>query len=263
MAPPLHVIRFASFELDVSAGELRNRGIRLPLQGHPIKVLALLLHSAGNVVTREELRNHVWPADTFVDFDHALNNSIASLREVLGDSAARPRYIETLRRRGYRWVGPMDAAARSEPAITRQPRRVTTAIVAVAALVLIAAAVLAVVLIRARRDLSAEAQIRSIAVLPLEDLSGQASHEYFADGLTDELITALAKLDSVRVTSRTSVMRYRKTRKPVQEIGRELDVDAVVEGAVVRSSATVRDLCAAGPRARRSSGLGGELRAYP
>ena len=251
---PRHIIRFASFELDVSAGELRNRGLRLPLQGQPIQVLTLLLEKAGHVVTREELRNRIWPADTFVDFDHALNKSIASLREVLADSAARPRYIETLRRRGYRWVGPVDGPGPTQmPAHGRQflvrlkPDATSIAdllsrkpVLAVTALVLIACAALAGVLARAGRDTTASPQIRSLAVLPLEDLSGGASQEYFADGLTDELITNLAKLNSVRVISRTSVMRYKKTRKPVQQIGRELSVDAVVEGAIVRSPEKVR-----------------------
>src|SRR2546428_265965 len=108
---PDHVVRLGSFELDLSAGELRHHGIRLPVQGQPVQVLRILLERPGQVVTREELRNQIWSADTFVDYDHALTNSIASLRDVLSDSAARPRYIETLRRRGYRWVGPVNAAA--------------------------------------------------------------------------------------------------------------------------------------------------------
>src|ERR1700686_2476237 len=102
------VLRFDSFELDLHAGELRKRGVKLRLQGQPIQVLAILLQSAGNLVTREELRSQLWPADTFVDFDHSLHNSIGRIREALGDSAEMPRYIETLPRRGYRFIAPVE-----------------------------------------------------------------------------------------------------------------------------------------------------------
>src|SRR5207237_10156839 len=110
------VVRFGSFELDLCAGELRHRGIRLPVQGQPVQLLSTAVERSGQVVTRQELREQIWAADTFVDFDHALNNSIASLRDVLSDSATKPRYIETLPRPGYRWVGPVTApATRSDP----------------------------------------------------------------------------------------------------------------------------------------------------
>src|SRR5215467_8636745 len=105
------VIRFGVFELDVSAGELRKRGLRLPIQGIPLQILAILARRTGEVVTREELRAQLWPADTFVDFDHSIRNAVARLRESLGDSADTPRYIETLPRRGYRFIGQVESLA--------------------------------------------------------------------------------------------------------------------------------------------------------
>jgi DNA-binding winged helix-turn-helix (wHTH) protein len=103
-APAVQLLRFDKFELDVSAGELRKQGVKVRLQGQPLQVLEILLRRAGELVTREEIRTQIWKADTFVDFDHSLHNSIARLREVLGDSAEHPRYIETLPRRGYRFI---------------------------------------------------------------------------------------------------------------------------------------------------------------
>lgn len=255
-ASPDRVVRFGSFELDLSAGELRHRGIRLLVQGQPIEVLRILLERPAQVVTREELRNQIWAADTFVDFDHALNNSIAILRDVLSDSAARPRYIETLRRRGYRWIGPVNATAAQSSAGPRDaaPSNVTSVespqvgrkrshrlwpIFAAAAVVLLVS-IPAGVLIRWSRAVGAAPQIHSLAVLPLENLSPDSSDEYFSDGMTDELVTKLAAVRDLRVISRTSVMRYKGARMPVADIARALHVDALVEGSVVRSADRVR-----------------------
>src|ERR1700690_1415057 len=121
--PIERVLRFNSFELDTHTGELRKRGVKLRLQGQPLQVLATLLKRAGDLVTREELRAEIWSADTFVDFDHSLHNAIARLREVLGDSAETPRYIETLPRRGYRFVGLVDGGAVSSPSGSAQPEQ--------------------------------------------------------------------------------------------------------------------------------------------
>jgi len=110
------VARFGVFELDLSAGELRKSGVKLRLQGQPFQVLALLLARAGEVVTREELQQKLWPSDTFVDFDHSLNTAINKVREALGDSASSPRYVETLARRGYRFIAPVQARSESEAA---------------------------------------------------------------------------------------------------------------------------------------------------
>jgi cholera toxin transcriptional activator len=109
------IVRFGVFELDLRAGELRKNGVKLRLQGQPVQVLALLLERAGQVVTREELRQKLWPSDTFVDFDHSLNTAINKVREALGDSAASPRYVETLARRGYRFIAPVQEAAQNDP----------------------------------------------------------------------------------------------------------------------------------------------------
>ena len=257
-ATPNHVLRFGAFELDSSVGELRSRGIRLPVQGQPLQVLTILLENPGRVVTREELRHQIWAVDTFVDFDHALNNSIASLREALGDSAAKPRYIETLRRRGYRWVGPAQAPstaffpdrelaepsngssfAQSPSAVPTRSKRLGVAF-AVAILVLAGSIPAASILIRRSRKANAPSRVRSIAVLPLENLSPDPADEYFSDGMTDELVTKLAAVPDLRIISRTSAMRFKGARVPVADIARALQVDAIVEGSVVHSADRVR-----------------------
>src|SRR5271168_2443410 len=255
--PVSRVLRFDSFELDVRAAELRKSGVKLRLQGQPIQVLATLLNSAGELVTREELRDQVWPAETFVDFDHGLHNSIARIREALGDSAGTPRYIETLPRRGYRFIGTVERVGIEEllpagptepspslslpvdaPAAPVQSRR--RAILIAALLIMVAvAAVLVLIPILSHRA-SATPSVRSIAVLPLDNFSGDPAQEYFADGMTDELITDLAKVGGVRVISRTSVMRYKGTSKGLPEIARELNVDGIIEGSVMRSGQRVR-----------------------
>jgi TolB-like protein/DNA-binding winged helix-turn-helix (wHTH) protein/Tfp pilus assembly protein PilF len=244
-------LRFDNFELDLRTEELRKHGVRLRLQGQPLQVLAALLKRAGDVVTREELRAQIWTTDTFVDFDHSLHNAIARLREVLGDSAERPRYIETLPRRGYRFIAPVDAgdvpatagAADSAPptALPGHPRLIKSH--ALLLTMAFAVLVISIVLWLARTGgapTNAAPRLNSIAVLPLENLSGDPSQEFFADGMTDQLITDLAKVGSLRVISRTSVMRYKGTRKGLPEIARELNVDAIVEGSVVRSGQRVR-----------------------
>src|SRR5271165_6569901 len=244
-------LRFDGFELDVRAGELRKNGVRLRLRGQPLQVLEILLERAGDVVTREELQARIWPADTFVDFDHSLHNAIARVREALGESAETPRYIETLPRRGYRYIGPAEGlqtlllAAEtvnrtSQPvAPTTPPERKTGRLV----LVLCALFTLGLVTWTMWGHVHAKAAvppIHSIAVLPLDNLSGDPSEEFFADGMTDQLITDLAKVGSLRVISRTSVMQYKGAKQSLPEIARELNVDAIVEGSVIRSGQRVR-----------------------
>jgi TolB-like protein/DNA-binding winged helix-turn-helix (wHTH) protein/Flp pilus assembly protein TadD len=246
-----HRVRFDAFELDVRAGELRKHGVRLRLRGQPLQVLEILLERPGDVVTREELHTRIWPADTFVNFDHSLHNAISRIREVLGDSPETPRYIETLPRRGYRYIGPVEHLETFQLAPetgdrTSQPmvpvtspkhknRSLVLALCAVFALGLVAWAV--------QRYFQAKAAIlpiQSIAVLPLANLSGDPSEEFFADGMTDQLITDLAKVGSLRVVSRTSVMQYKGGKKSLPEIARELNVDAIVEGSITRSGQRVR-----------------------
>lgn len=246
------LLRFDNFELDVRTGELRKHGVRLRLQGQPLQVLAALLKRAGDVVTREELRAEIWTTDTFVDFDHSLHNAIARLREELGDSAERPRYIETLPRRGYRFIGQVAAAQAQSPSTDsvqpEQPLEVRTSPSYTKSRRFLAAAILILLVIGAavwlvrlsNRPTSAAPRLNSIAVLPLANLSGDPSEEFFADGMTDQLITDLAQVGSLRVISRTSVIQYKGTKKALPEIARELNVDAIVEGSVVRSGQRVR-----------------------
>ena len=260
-APVLGVLRFDSFELDVRAAELRKSGVKLRLQGQPIQVLAALLNRAGELVTREELRDQVWPAETFVDFDHSLHNSIARLREALGDSAGTPRYIETLPRRGYRFIGTVDRVGteQASPSVSTASVPATTAssswevpavplrsrhrliLIATLSMIALLAITAAVVLTPTLLHRAADTpSVRSIAVLPLDNFSGDPAQEFFADGMTDQLITDLAKIGSLRVISRTSVMRYKGTKKGLPEIARELNVDGIIEGSVTRSGQRVR-----------------------
>jgi len=210
-APAARLLRFGMFELDTRAGELRKKGARLRLRGQPLDVLEILLRRAGDVVTRDELRQQLWTADTFVDFEHSLHNAVARLRDALGDSAATPRYIQTLPRRGYKFLSRVEElGAEASPAL--RPRQA------------------------GHRDVP----IRSLAVLPLADLSGDPAKGYLADGMTEALITSLAKVGDLRVISRTSAMKYKETRKSLPRIARELNVDAVLEGSVTRSGERVR-----------------------
>ncbi len=260
--------RFGTFEVDLRSGEVHKHGRRLKLQDQPFRVLALLLERPGDVVTRDELRQKLWPADTFVDFDTGLNSAIKKLRDVLGDSAEGPRYIETLPRRGYRFIGEIKngvqergAEASSEAggalefdvmassvaseAESSSPLLLRRKIVKLSLAGVICFAVLLTVALRTSawrksRAGGAPVRVQSIAVLPLENLSGDPSQEYFADGMTDALITKLAGIRKLRVISRTSTMLYKGTRKTLPEIARELNVDAVVEGTVARSKDQVK-----------------------
>lgn len=249
--PAARLLRFGDFELDVRTAELRKRGVKLRLQGQPLQVLAALLNRAGDVVTREELRAQIWAPDTFVDFEHSLHNAIARVREVLNDSAETPRYIETLPRRGYRFIAPVDAVgtqSESRPVQSEQPHEVPAGTQPTKSRKFLTAAILAPLLIGfaiwlarvSSRATTATSRLNSIAVLPLANLSGDPSEEFFADGMTDQLITDLAKVRSLRVISRTSVMPYKGTKKGLPEIARDLNVDAIVEGSVVRSGQRVR-----------------------
>ena len=208
---PARILRFGVFELDTRAGELHKRGVKLRLQGQPLQVLEILLRRAGDVVAREELRAQLWTSDTFVDFEHSLHNAIARLRDVLGDSATAPRYIQTLPRRGYKFLATVEAV--ESDASTAGQLQATG---------------------------PDPKNIRSLSVLPLADLSGDPAQGYFADGMTEALITSLAKIEKLRVISRTSVMQYRGTRKSLPRIARELNVDAVLEGSVLRSGERIR-----------------------
>jgi TolB-like protein/DNA-binding winged helix-turn-helix (wHTH) protein/Flp pilus assembly protein TadD len=255
-------LRFGVFELDLRAGELRKHGLRVRLQEQPFQVLAMLLQHSGEVVTREELQKKLWPADTFVDFDHGLNKAINKIREALGDSAESPRFVETVARRGYRFLAEVkvaDPAPVRSPELATQPQHAAEARdrpavagkltmlkhllpslawkISVLVLLLLMASLATWKLHSWNRP---PRVIHSLAVLPLESLSSDASQDYFADGMTDELISDLGQISALRVISRTSVMAYKHARKPVPQIARELNVDAVVEGTVLRSGDQVR-----------------------
>lgn len=252
--------RFGVFEADLRAGELRKRGLQVRLQEQPFQVLAMLLEHPGEVVTREELQKRLWPSDTFVDFDHGLNKAINKIRDALGDSAESPRFVETVARRGYRFLAevravdatpvrgpepPIEALSQAKdhgPAnLAEGPgghKRLAAPLGWGIAFVVLLLLIPIVWTFRSRNRTSPA--IRSLAVLPLESLSGDASQDYFADGMTDELITDLSQISALRVISRTSVMPYKGVRKPLAQIARELNVDAVVEGTVLRSGNQVR-----------------------
>jgi len=257
-------LRFGIFEADLRTGELRKRGARIRLQEQPFQVLAVLLTRPGDLVTRDELRDRLWTADTFVDFEHGLNKAINKVREALGDSAESPRFVETVPRRGYRFIADvtvvdlesvppetyapstvgdtLTAGDREPPDVAEQTttpkgrgwQRTLTITGCGLALVSI---VLVGWLLQSR---GTSPTIRSVAVLPLENLSGDPSQEYFADGMTDQLIATLGQISALRVISRTSVMGYKGARKPLPQIARELNVDAVIEGSFMRSGGRVR-----------------------
>jgi TolB-like protein/DNA-binding winged helix-turn-helix (wHTH) protein/Tfp pilus assembly protein PilF len=248
------VVRFGAFDVDLRSGELHKDGVKIRLQEQPFRLLALLLEHPGEVVTRDELRKRLWPEDTFVAFDDGLNTAIKKLRDGLGDSAEKPRFVETVSRRGYRFIAPVDGAGApavsapgvagaSVPAPATKRVRSRWAVPIVGAVVVLAAALLVSNVIGWRERLlrtPAPTRIRSIAVLPLENLTGDPSQEYFADGMTDALITKLAQIDSLQVTSRTSVLHYKAEKKSLPVIARELGVDAIVEGTVTRAGNRVR-----------------------
>jgi TolB-like protein/DNA-binding winged helix-turn-helix (wHTH) protein/Tfp pilus assembly protein PilF len=271
-ATSARIVRFGVFEVDLSAAELRKNGLRLKLPEQPFQILTMLLERPGEIITRDDLRNRLWRTDTFVDFDHGLNNAVMRLREVLGDSSDNPRFVETIPRRGYRFLAHVDesfpataargsadagtnqivvpaAAGQPSPAVlpaanrqTVKKRRIEIAILAG----LVAAALITVAVaaryFAARNTISGLGvkQSTSLVVLPLENLSGDQEQDYFADGMTDELIANLAKIRSLRVVSRSTAMAYKHTRKPLSEIANELHVDAVVEGTVLRVDQRVR-----------------------
>lgn len=196
-------IRFGVFDLDPQSGELFRHGSRIRLQNQHFQILMALVERPGELVTREEFRKRLWPDDTFVDFDRGLNKAINGLRATLRDTAIKPRFIETLSQRGYRFIAQVQAAELDSL-------------------------------------LPQQAPIGSLAVLPLDNHSGDPTQEYFSDGMTEELISAISKISSLRVISRTSVMRYKGARKSLPDIAKELRVDAVLEGSVAREDQKVR-----------------------
>ena len=277
MTPAL--LKFADFELDCSRYELRRNGHALRLEKIPMELLQLLAESDGRLVTREEIEERLWGKDVFVDAEHGINTAIRKIRQVLGDDSDSPRFVQTVQRKGYRFIAvvsrvPMNSVSRADVEAIREsakespgqppnqdpqaavplaplPEKSTGQniparrsripwIVAAAVPLLLAWPAYKFTLSSLTRSVSAQPRIRSIAVLPLENLSGGAADDYFADGMTDELITTLAKYKSLRAISRTSIMQYKNVHRPLPEIARELAVEGIVEGSVSRSQNRVR-----------------------
>jgi TolB-like protein/DNA-binding winged helix-turn-helix (wHTH) protein/Flp pilus assembly protein TadD len=285
METPSLIFRFGPFEARTYAQELSKNGTKVKLRGQPFLILEVLLERAGEVVTREEIRQKLWPADTFVDFEHGLNTSIKKLRQVLCDSATEPRYIETLPRLGYRFIAPVESvvepsarkvaggsgevpAVRESGSALAAAGSVAPVFVAgeqgrgrqrlhflVSAIMVLAGVALFFSVSRTREwffglfrstknaavaAASSTKPPRSIAVLPLQNLSNNSAEDYFADGMTDEITTDLAQFGSLRVISRTSAMHYKGAGKTAPEIGHELGVDTLIEGTVQRVGNRVR-----------------------
>jgi TolB-like protein/DNA-binding winged helix-turn-helix (wHTH) protein/Tfp pilus assembly protein PilF len=279
-AYPAKLFRFGVFEIDLEAAELRKQGRRLKLQEQPFQILLLLLEHRGGLVSRDELKRRLWPDHTFVDFDHSLNTAVMRLREVLGDSSDNPRFIETVPKHGYRFIAPIDVitasiqetreqvhvaspiptskipssagaedlhketaqasgveSPREQPASLQRIIK-TTGIIGVGAALIFGITAYSIHEVKASRAKSQ--RITSLVVLPLENVSGDKDQDYFADGMTDELIAHLAKIRALRIISRTTAMAYKDNRKPLSEIARNLNVDGVVEGTVLRAGNRVR-----------------------
>lgn len=255
-SPNSVIYRFGVYEFDAGAGELRKQGIRIRVEGQPVAILALLLERPGELVTREELQQRLWTADTFVDFEQSLNAAIKRLRAALNDAADAPRYVETLSRRGYRFIAQIDrvpAAARSRhleapaptPAVSAElqsaPRSPYWRLwLALAAVLLIAAAILV------RPSLLRRPRARAgkvmLVVLPFQNLSEDSQQDYLAEGMTEEMITQLGSLDPrhLGVIARTSAMQYKDARKDAAQVARELGVNYLLEGSIRRAGQRVR-----------------------
>jgi TolB-like protein/DNA-binding winged helix-turn-helix (wHTH) protein/Tfp pilus assembly protein PilF len=255
LADPQRIFCFGSFEVDTVSGELRRQGLKIRLQDQPFRLLVLLLGRAGDVVTREEVREKLWPADTYVDFDHSLNTAVRKLREALGDSADAPRYVETLARRGYRFIAPVAsrrtaevahsadadvASVRPSPAarLSTSPLR----LLILAIVVICAAALIAYWALPRPGPPTQSGRRLTLAVLPFDNLSRDADQEYLSDGLTEEMITQLGRLepDRLRVLARSSTWKYKRADRDIGRLRRELGVDYVLEGSLRRAGERVR-----------------------
>ena len=251
------IIRFGEFELALKSGELRKNGSVVRLQPQPFKVLVFLASHAGQTVTRQELQDAVWEEGTFVDFEHGLNFCIKQIRTALGDDAQSPRLVETLPRRGYRFIGevennnestggelivtdpqPKTLPGDAQPRAVRPPSRLVIG-GAIAVLAILVGGYLG---LRSLNKVAVPLSKTMIAVLPFENLSGEALQDYFSDGMTEEMIAQLGRLhpQSLGVIARTSAMTYKGVNKDIARIGSELNVDFVLEGSVRSESDRVR-----------------------
>src|SRR5262245_17130127 len=240
------IFRFGGFECDLGTRELRKAGTRVRLQEQPWQVLLALLEDAGRIVTRASLRERLWPTDTFVDFDHSLNIAINKIRDVLDDDATKPQFIETIPRRGYRFIAsverivPQPAAPVDRPMVQSTSRRIPWLAIGG-----VAAVALAIVTIIAGRSLrtsqfSGASSGHTIAVLPLRNLSPGADGDYFSDGLTTEIIYNLSIIDGLEVKSGTSSFQFKNTVVDIRDVGRRLQADWLLEGTVLRAAGRLR-----------------------
>src|SRR5256885_1716062 len=243
------VIRFDSYELDLAAEELRKHGFPLKLQPQPFKILAYLASRPGEVVTRQELREHVWPGDTFVDFDLAINQAIKQIRAVLNDDPENPRIVATVPRRGYRFIAKAALSAAPEADLQQPAWEAQKAIPGVPDVVsakarhslrkplwvaVVAATLLMVGIASYELAKTTPSAPMRIVVLPFENLTGDPGQEYFADGMTEEMISQLGAMDPDRlaVIARTSAVKYKNSGKGIDQIGQELGADYALEGSV-------------------------------
>ena len=267
-------VRFDCFEVDLDSGDLRKSGVKLKLRDQSFQVLASLLERPGRVVTREELRQRLWRDQVFVDFDNNLNTLVARLRETLGDSSEHPRFIETLPKHGYRFIASVetvptipdperqiscsgDHTAHSVSGLPLQTEKPAQGPIAAAAahhwgrhvliatlgMVVIIGLLLSFNVAGWRNHLMGQAsrpRIQTLAVLPLDSLSADPGQAYFAESMTEVLITEIGELGSLRVISRSSVMQYNGKHRPLEEVARHLQADAVMEGSIARSGDEVR-----------------------
>ena len=251
---------FADFELDPARFELRRNGRSLKLERIPMELLILLVEKDGNIATRQEIVDRLWGKDVFVDTEHGINTAIRKIRQTLRDDPEKPRFVQTVTGKGYRFIAERNGDGTSLIPVERRtpyppvsedvsrstglPSGVITSSqsrlfgrLGSALAILLAIATVAIFALRGRLfPRTQAAQIRSIAVLPLANLSGDKSQDYFADGMTDELITALAKNRNLRIVSRTSAMEFKGVNRPVKDIARELGVDGILEGSIERSA---------------------------
>jgi TolB-like protein/DNA-binding winged helix-turn-helix (wHTH) protein len=252
-------IRFGVFEIDLHSRELRKQGVRIKLQDLPFRLLLCLVERPGELVTREELRSALWPTGAFVDFERGLGTAMNKVRDALGDAAGSPRFIETIPRRGYRFLASVERIGTApdglesgtsspqpstrEAQIPRKGRPRLGRAGWLVAGVALALAIFAFGWMAWRSGAASRASrgpIRALAVLPLDNLSGDPSQDYFADGITEELTTELAKIRVLRVTSHTSAKQFQHSGKSLPQIARLLGVDGVLEGAVLRSGSHVK-----------------------
>lgn len=240
-------LRFGVYEVDPAAGEIRKQGLRVRLPDKAFELLLALLDRPGELVSRDALRQRLWPGDVFVAFDNNLNNTMSRLRQALNDSAEVPRLIETIPRRGYRFIAPVEAPAEPAPALATVPSDAVQARsglgkqawLRAAVVALLAGSLASVVgLSRYAPWNDARPPLESLAVLPFA--AGNGHDDYLAFGVTEALVTELSRIDALKVISQTSASQYKGVKKAAPQIARELGVAGIVEGSVVREGETVR-----------------------